>query len=456
MNIPTNIPVETIQLLSVDQAWYYHVVPTAFSNNQIEFFACQCHCENHHELAAIFDQRIEYNTIEHKELFELLTKYYRKSQFSDLVPGSSFINQGFNVEHLIQEAFELKSSDIHIDRHENTAVIRYRVDGKLLEKYAIPLNEYPSLINRIKIKSNLDISEKRLPQDGRIKIEIGFKTIDLRVSILPTMYGEKVVMRLLGKDSNSIEISKIGLNEDQKSELLKAIHQSFGLILISGPTGSGKTTTLYSLLKLLNQKDVNILTIEDPIEYTLDGINQVQLNEKIGLSFPKALRTFLRQDPDIIMVGEIRDEETAEMAVRASLTGHLVLSTIHTNSARDTSDRLINMGIPSYLIKSTLILSVAQRLVRNLCPNCKIQCSVEEIKDANEKFGLTLSNLFKSGFCSNCFFTGYSGRSAIFELVSFSEKENPQSKFKYKRLKESAIELLSKGETSLSEILPYL
>ena len=268
------------------------------------------------------------------------------------------------------------SSDIHFEAFEHTRRVRFRIDGKLLERYVIPTEEYPKIINQLKVKSGLDIAEKRLPQDGRININTPTESYDIRVSSLPTLHGEKLVLRLLSKDAANIQLDNLGFTYEELIRYKNSVKNQNGIVLISGPTGSGKTTTLYATLKLLNTNATNILTIEDPIEYTLDGINQVQLKENIGLNFAKSLRTFLGQDPDIIMVGEIRDVDTANMAVRASLTGHLVLSTIHTNSAWSTISRLIDMGVPSFLIASTLKVSVAQRLVRKLCKHCKIKSTV--------------------------------------------------------------------------------
>ena len=269
----------------------------------------------------------------------------------------------------ILEAHEYHSSDIHFEQMRHRALIRFRVDGRLIERYEIPTDRYPELVNQIKIKANLDIAEKRLPQDGRIPFSLDKISFDLRISTLPTLHGEKVVIRLLSRNDESISLDGLGLTAAQLEIFSKAIQKPNGLVLISGPTGSGKTTTLYAALKELNKPDRNILTIEDPVEYTLRGINQVQLKESIGLTYPAALRTFLRQDPDIIMVGEIRDGETASMALRASLTGHLVLSTLHTNSAWGIIARLLDLDIPPFLVADTLNIAVAQRLLRLVVPS---------------------------------------------------------------------------------------
>jgi len=327
-----------------------------------------------------------------------------------------------------------------------------------------------SYVNKIKIMSNLDIAEKRLPQDGRIFFKTRNNQIDIRVSILPTLHGEKAVLRLLGSDASDIDINSLGFEQEQLKPYYNAYNQSNGIILISGPTGSGKTTTLYATLKELNKLTRNILTIEDPIEYTLEGINQVQLKEKIGLDFATSLRTFLRQDPDIIMVGEIRDVDTAKMATRAALTGHLVLSTIHTNSAIGVISRLIEMGVSPFLIADTLNVAVAQRLLRMLCKSCKEERTLEQ---DNMYYGELKSQGVESYYvakgCSECYNTGYRGRKAIYEVIPINSKVSELIKkdqidkiaqlMKEKNIKllaDSALALLKKGETSLEEINPYI
>ena len=331
-----------------------------------------------------------------------------------------------NADHflndLIAEAKALKSSDIHIEAFEDSCRVRIRVDGVLIQRYLIEKKQYPSLINKIKIASNLDIAEKRLPQDGRIYFQNQNDKFDIRVSIVPTLHGEKIVLRLLNNDATNINLESLGFSQLDLSNYLQALKKPHGIILISGPTGSGKTTTLYATLKLLNSTSKNILTIEDPIEYTLKGINQVQVKDNIGLTFASAIKNFLRQDPDIIMLGEIRDAETANMAIRAALTGHLVLSTIHTNSAWGTVSRLVDMGIPSFLIASTLNTTIAQRLVRLLCSSCK----------KNEDFDPALyprkynppkkiSCHYIATGCNDCYNTGYKSRKDVYEVIPIDE-----------------------------------
>ena len=275
------------------------------------------------------------------------------------------------VNHLIDQAIDQQASDIHIEPYETFFRVRYRLDGVLHTIGELSLLQREAIISRLKIMADLDIAEKRRPQDGRIRHQHGDRTIDLRVSTLPTDFGEKVVLRILDKSHLRLDLDVLGFDEVALSTFRQAIHQPYGIILVSGPTGSGKTTTLYAALNELNTDEVNITTIEDPIEYNLPGINQTHVRADIGLTFARALRSFLRQDPNIIMVGEVRDAETAKIAIRASLTGHLVISTIHTNDAPSTITRLVDMGIEPFLIASSIRLTVAQRLVRRICPDCK-------------------------------------------------------------------------------------
>ncbi|MBL7897321.1 MAG: type II/IV secretion system protein, partial [Crocinitomicaceae bacterium] len=365
---------------------------------------------------------------------------------------------------IIHEARAIGSSDIHIEIYEDIARVRIRIDGHLVEKYSLDKEEYPEVVNKVKIKSNLDITEKRLPQDGRLH----FEEFDVRVSILPTLYGEKIVLRILSRDASQVDILNLGFEKKELEDYLEGIKRPNGIVLISGPTGSGKTTTLYATLKILNEEKRNIVTVEDPIEYTLKGINQVQLKENIGLTFTSALRSFLRQDPDIIMLGEIRDGETAQMAIRAALTGHLVLSTIHTNSAWGTISRLIDMGVPSYLLAGTINTSVAQRLVRILCNNCKKEnpLSADLLPKEFRNFGITKHHLPVG--CESCHFTGYKGRKAIYEVISLDNelkemikdgklKADDQLKEKQiEKINDKAFQMLVNGVTSLDEVYSLL
>jgi type IV pilus assembly protein PilB len=324
------------------------------------------------------------------------------------------------VDGIIADAIRKGASDIHFESYEKRVRVRYRIDGALQEMAPIPFKYRAAIISRIKIMADLDISERRLPQDGRIKVKLGERTIDLRVSVLPTIYGEKIVMRILDPKSLMIDLTKLGFPELALDNFSRAISLPYGMILVTGPTGSGKTTTLYSALKTLNTIDVNIMTSEDPVEFNFDGINQVLVRSDIGLTFAAALRSFLRQDPDIIMVGEIRDGETADIAIKAALTGHLVFSTLHTNDAPSTINRLVDMGVPSYLVAASTKLIMAQRMVRKICAFCKQEVKVTP--EALEMLQITREEatnikLFVGKGCNQCNNTGYSGRTGLFEVM---------------------------------------
>ena len=325
------------------------------------------------------------------------------------------------VNKVITDAIKVRASDIHIEAYEKTVRVRYRTDGNLIEQTTLPYRLKAAVVSRVKIMSNLNIAERRLPQDGRIKMAMGKKKIDLRVSVLPTIHGEKVVMRILDQDNLTLDLKKAGFSDRGFADFSEALNSPYGMILVTGPTGSGKSTTLYSALSSVNNPDVNIMTAEDPVEYNLEGINQVLVNTDIGLSFAAALRAFLRQDPDIIMVGEIRDLETAQIAVKAALTGHLVLSTLHTNDAPSTITRLADMGIEPFLIASSVRLVVGQRLVRKICQNCKIQIPTPEIEvlrllqiSAEEAEKIVF---YQGKGCTVCSNSGYKGRMAIHQVM---------------------------------------
>ena len=328
------------------------------------------------------------------------------------------------VNHILYQAVKRDASDIHIEPFEKEIVIRYRVDGIMYNVMTPPKRIQGALVSRIKIMADLNIAEKRVPQDGRIQIKVADRAIDIRVSVLPTSFGERIVMRLLYKSRSLANIKDLGMSDRDYKVLMENIHKPNGIIYITGPTGSGKTTTLYSILSELNRPEVNIITVEDPVEYQMTGIGQVQVKEKIGMTFAAALRSILRQDPDIIMIGETRDQETAQIAIQSALTGHLVLSTLHTNSAPATITRLLDMGIEPYLIASSVELAVAQRLVRKLCDYCKkpYKPSAELLKS----IGLTEQEASKITFyesvgCEECGFSGYKGRVPIFELMVITE-----------------------------------
>ena len=326
------------------------------------------------------------------------------------------------VNLILVQALKEKASDIHIEPFEKTVKLRYRVDGNLVEAAAPPKSLQLSIASRIKILAGLDIAERRLPQDGRFRIRVSGKEVDLRISFLPTIYGEKIVIRLLDKSTLSGSIEQLGMDDFTLTQFKKAIDAPHGMILVTGPTGSGKTTTLYTVLQELNNAEYNIVTVEDPIEYQLAGINQVAVKSEIGLDFAGALRSILRQDPDIVMIGEIRDNETADIAVKAALTGHQVLSTLHTNDAAGAITRLDDMGIEPFLISTSVLLTCAQRLVRRVCPNCREEFKAEP--EILEKLGMQDSGdvTFYHGIgCDRCKRRGYMGRAAIIEVLPISE-----------------------------------
>lgn len=375
------------------------------------------------------------------------------------------------VNAILTDAMKKGASDIHIEPYEKSFRVRFRIDGVLYEIMKPPLKLKNAITSRLKIMANLDIAERRLPQDGRIKLKLGGRReMDFRVSVLPSLFGEKVVLRLLDKSNLQTDMTKLGFLDEQLKAFQEAIDKPYGLVLVTGPTGSGKTTTLYSALSELNKIAVNISTAEDPVEFNLAGINQIQMHEDIGLNFAAALRSFLRQDPDVIMVGEIRDYETAEIAIKASLTGHLVLSTLHTNDAPSTVNRLLNMGVEPFLVASSVNIIVAQRLARRICENCKEEFPVP--KDVLVKLGVPAQEaatlkVYRGAGCDRCSNTGYKGRVALYECLTMTEKLkefvlNGASAAELKRaavdegmrsLRGSGIYFLKLGVTSVEEVL---
>ena len=336
---------------------------------------------------------------------------------SDEAPIIRLVNQ------LFYQAVKERASDIHIEPYESRIIIRFRIDGTLYEKLKPQKTFHSAIVSRIKVMAGLNIAERRLPQDGRIKIKIAGNDVDIRVSIIPTAFGERIVLRILDRANILMGISDLGMSSEEVKIFNRIIHASNGIILVTGPTGSGKTTTLYAALQGLNSTERNILTVEDPVEYQIPGIGQIPVNVKAGLTFAKGLRSILRQDPDIVMVGEIRDLETAEIAIQSSLTGHLVLSTLHTNDAASAITRLVDMGVEAFLVSATLRAVIAQRLVRRICVNCRE--SYEPPQELLKELGIELKNkghsFFKGAGCENCSGTGYSGRKAIYEIMTITE-----------------------------------
>ena len=371
------------------------------------------------------------------------------------------------VDMMIMEALKSRASDIHVEPCEKDIRIRYRVDGNLIEGFRLPKKNQNALVSRLKIMSKMDITENRTPQDGRFKVRIENKEVDFRVSVLPISFGNKVVLRLLDKSNLSVGLDKLGLLPESRAAFEKAISRPYGMILVTGPTGSGKSTTLYSVLSQMNEPVRNIMTIEDPVEYQVEGITQVQVNPEIGLTFPGALRAFLRQAPDVVLVGEIRDGETADIAIKASLTGQIVLSTLHTNDASTSISRLVDMGVDPFLLASSLIFVAAQRLCRQLCPRCKVPDPVDPAR--LKTLGIVLPKdkvLYRGAGCAYCRKTGYRGRFAILEAMLVDDsiremiiaKKSPDEIKAYavahgmRTLRQEGLEHLFQERTSLDEV----
>ncbi|KEY58924.1 type II secretion system ATPase GspE [Serratia sp. DD3] len=369
------------------------------------------------------------------------------------------------INAMLTEAIKDKASDIHIETYERHLQIRFRVDGVLREILRPQRRLASLLISRIKVMARLDIAEKRIPQDGRMALRIGGRAIDVRVSTLPSNYGERIVLRLLDKNSVSLDLATLGMSSQNQQQIDELIRRPHGIILVTGPTGSGKSTTLYAALSRLNASERNIMTVEDPIEYELDGIGQTQVNPKVDMTFARGLRAILRQDPDVVLVGEIRDSETAQIAVQASLTGHLVLSTLHTNSALGALSRLQDMGIEPFLLSTSLLAVLAQRLVRTLCPDCRQQYQADSA--LAEQLGIpTGTPLWQPQGCPQCSFTGYRGRTGIHELLLVDERvraaiHRGESEFaiarqlrnEYTTLRLGGLEKVLAGETSWEEVV---
>jgi general secretion pathway protein E len=374
------------------------------------------------------------------------------------------------VNHILSQSIKARASDIHIEPYQNSFKVRYRVDGILYDLLSPPKWIQASLISRIKVMAKMNIAEKRLPQDGRMDVKIGNQAIDIRVSTIPTSFGERVVLRLLNKSGSLLRMPDLGLTPENLALLKNLVTSPNGIILITGPTGSGKTTTLYAILSSINSPDINIITIEDPIEYQINGISQIQVNPKINLTFASGLRSIVRQDPDVVLVGEIRDHETAEIAVQSALTGHLVFSTLHTNDSASAITRLVDIGIEPFLISSSVIAVISQRLVRVLCPHCKVPQVPDDI--ILERVGIPLEKarqgkIFQSKGCEKCFQTGYRGRIGIFEIMlveselkslilkSFDANRILEEALKLKlvTLRQDGIRKVLEGITTVEEIL---
>lgn len=428
-----SIDPELIQLVPKELAKRANIMPIKKDRNKLmiamadpmDYFAIE-------EVRMATGCQIETSIAAKDDVFRTITKYYDLQESMDQALIDMSPNEIENdtqitdedspivrlVNQIIANGVAQRASDIHFDPQENDLRVRYRVDGMLKSERSLPKYMQNVILARIKIMGYLNITENRLPQDGRIKLRVNMKDIDIRLSTLPTIYGEKVVMRILDLSSALNSINKLDFNETNLNAFSKMIQHPNGIVLLTGPTGSGKSSTLYAALNQLNDENVNIITVEDPVEYQLDGINQIQVREEVGLTFATGLRSILRQDPDIVMIGEIRDLETAQIAVRASLTGHLVLSTLHTNSAVESVSRLKDMGVESFLLSSSLVGIVAQRLVRKVCRDCgEVTIPNEREKEIFAEHGIVIEETRKGRGCPACNHTGYRGRLAIHEVL---------------------------------------
>ncbi|WP_234120313.1 GspE/PulE family protein [Clostridium hydrogenum] len=457
LNVAMSDPMNMFALDDVRIASGYEVVPMIATSTEIKK-AIETYYTS---------QKIEKAAIEASKNYEINVKEIEgiNSNSENSIDNAPIVKL---VDFIIKEAIRLESSDIHIEPFEKYIKIRYRIDGELHEKQRIQIQSLQAIMTRIKIISNLNIAEKRLPQDGRMKVFVDGKNIDLRVSILPTIFGEKAVIRILKNDSKNISKESLGMDEESMKKLENIIKSPYGIILATGPTGSGKSTTLYAVLNELNDERRNIVTVEDPVEYMIDGINQVNVNVKAGLTFASGLRSILRQDPDIIMIGEMRDSETAEIAVRAAITGHLVLSTIHTNDAASSIMRLFDMGIQPYLVANSISGIIAQRLVKAICPECKEEYEAKayekEILGAEESEKVTL---YRGRGCPKCNGTGYLGRTGVYEIMEITREmrekivENPDIDFIEKQaikngmntIRKSCERLVYSGKTTIDELV---
>lgn len=477
-----NIDRSIVNIIPEKLAFQYQVIPIRKNNNKLtvamadplDYFAID-------DLRMTTGFQIEPVIASKDELANVISRYYgiqeTVNEIMQQLPKEEEDEEQINTEdapvsrmvnQIIRNAILQQASDIHFDPQENDFRVRFRVDGVLRTEQSLSKHMQSIITARLKIMSRLNIAEKRLPQDGRLKMEIDYRTIDIRVSTLPTIYGEKVVLRILDLSQAIMQIEHLGFTKENTRIFRQMFNKAFGLILVTGPTGSGKTSSLYAALNELNKDIVNIITIEDPVEYQLQGINQIQVNDKIGLTFARGLRSILRQDPNIIMVGEIRDTETAEMAIRSAMTGHLVLSTIHTNDAISSISRLIDMGIEPFLVSSSLSGVVAQRLVRKVCNECAEEYTPTlEEKMLLDQYNINISKVKKGKGCSKCNKTGYKGRTAIHELVLIDDnikqmivnKEADSVYRNYLREKgyvtiiEDGLDKVRQGITTVSEII---
>lgn len=481
-----DIDMNAVSTISEGLAKKYNLIPVRFRDNHLVVAMSDplnIFAEEDVELSSGY--KIEIGIAMEEEISEAIAKYYSKDYMSkaeaklnekeaEEIKESVSIDEDNKspsvrlIDRIIENAIRNDVSDIHIEPQKNKIIIRYRIDGKLRKQFEAPKEPLNSMVTRIKLLSGMDIAERRIPQDGKIVINIDKRDIDLRVSILPSVNGENLVIRILDKRSFEFTKENLGLTVDDINLVNKITSNPYGMFLVTGPTGCGKTSTLYSILKDLKTEENNVITLEDPVEYTMDGIVQVNVNNKAGLTFNSGLRSILRQDPDVIMVGEIRDEETATMAIRAAITGHSVLSTLHTNDAPAAIVRLMDMNVPPYLIAASLTGVIAQRLMRRLCNNCKKQYIANNYE--KELLGVSKDEnlkLYKPVGCVKCSGTGYKGRIGIFEIMeinqnireliankgNFYEIRDEAKKSGMKTLFESGVDIVKNGTSSMNELM---
>ncbi|HEY5562799.1 MAG TPA: GspE/PulE family protein [Clostridiaceae bacterium] len=434
----TNINIRAIACIPLEIAEKYIIFPYKLEKNQLQIISSQIlNKEAIEHVRNISKKEVKFSLGDGKLIEEAIEEFYRKKateimlleieeeskernivseKVSNLIGSSPIVKL---TNYILNSAVNTSASDIHMEPNKGYVQVRFRVDGILREDIKFPINIYNSILTRIKVMAKMDIIEKRIPQDGKFELSISDSTYDFRVSTMPIIFGEKLVLRILYKSTSKQKIEAL-FKEDALILVKSILSYSHGIFLVTGPTGSGKSTTLYAMLNYLNNKEKNIITLEDPVEYILEGISQININSKLGLTFAKGLRSVLRQDPDIIMLGEIRDEETAEIAVRAAITGHLVLATIHTNDSYSAILRLLDMGVPRYLISDALIGVMAQRLVRSLCPYCRGE---DKIKEEYNLLNIPKGNrIYKAIGCTRCNNTGYKGRMVISEILSIDSK----------------------------------
>jgi general secretion pathway protein E len=419
--VPVSESPDTIELAVVDPSTSYPARAIALASQKKVNYCIGMWSEIQEAIEGLYERKID-GTVENRKDADPIAEY-DVEQLRDMASEAPVINL---VNQIIQRALNSRASDIHIEPFENILKIRFRIDGVLQEEPSPSLNVAAAVLSRIKIMADLDIAERRLPQDGRINLRMQGQEFDIRVSTVPTMFGESLVLRLLQRENVTLDFASLGMDEDCQRRIQHALDMPYGMIVVTGPTGSGKTTTLYTALSSLNTEERKIITVEDPVEYNLEGINQIQVNPAIGLDFAGALRSIVRQDPDVIMVGEMRDLETAKICIQSALTGHLVLSTLHTNDAAGSVTRLLEMGIDDYLLNSTLNLVVAQRLIRKICMACREPYLANEGQIVEfrlrELGGEAAPKLYRAAGCEQCSNTGYHGRFTIVELLSITER----------------------------------